>query len=391
MNASVAVRFTDGTHRAMAPAETLRCIAPHLGEMGITRLADMTGLDRLGIPTWCAVRPSARQVQISNGKGLSHDAAKVSALMEAVEHWHAENPPGGFMRVSSAALVREGQPVVPPQALPNYRAGLHLTDQRVLDWIRGESLPGRAPVWLPACAAFLWDPQLIVHSTNGLASGNHLVEATLHALYEAIERDAVTRLSRGGLSLPCGRSRVVDLDTLPRGPVAALRDRIRAASVSLYLVRVDSIAPVVTFWAVLIDPASPFACSKINMGHGSHLSGVIAATRAITEAAQSRLTFIHGAREDLAAESYTFTDAHERLQHFFQCQRGELDWCEITESASGDLATDLDRVLAGLGSAGYRRCYRIDLTQPRFEIPVVKVMVPGLQYMDGFLARHHDV
>jgi ribosomal protein S12 methylthiotransferase accessory factor len=141
----------------------------------------------------------------------------------------------------------------------------------------------------------------------------------------------------------------------------------------------------------LTDPESPFACSKINMGHGSHLSGAVAATRAITEAAQSRLTFIHGAREDLAAESYTFTAAHERLLEFFQRQRGELDWSEITESASGDLTADLDRVLSGLRSAGHRRCYRIDLTHPRFGIPVVKVLVPGLEYIDGFLARHHDL
>ena len=391
MSGRIDARFTEGTHRSAPPAETMRRIEPHLMAMGITRIADVTGLDRLGIPTWCAVRPDALQVQISNGKGLTHAAAKVSALMEAVEHWHAENPPSDFLPASSAELARQGQAAVPPQALPTYQPGLHLTDQRILHWVRGESLPHQTSVWLPACAAFLSDPQLIMHSTNGLASGNHPVEATLHALYEVIERDAVTRLSRGGLSLPCGQSRVVNLDTLPRGPIADLRDQIRAAGVSLHLIRVESIAPVATFWAVLTDPTSPFACSKINMGHGSHLSSVVAAARAITEAAQSRLTFIHGAREDLAADSYTFTGAHERLLQFFRRQRGELDWSEITESASGDLSADLDCVLAGLREAGYARCYRIDLTNPRFAIPVVKVIVPGLEYMAGFLARHHDL
>ena len=40
------------------------------------------------------------------------------------------------------------------------------------------------------------------------------------------------------------------------------------------------------------------------IGYGTHLSVSVAPTRAITEAAQSRLTFIHGSREDLEQEGY---------------------------------------------------------------------------------------
>lgn len=388
---TIAVAYTEGTHRIVPPEATLARIAPMLSAMGITRAADITGLDRLGIPTWCAIRPSAVQVQISNGKGLSHAAAKASALMEAIEHWHCENPAAPFRRASVEELKAEGARFVPPEAMPNYSPGMFLTDRRVLDWVAGEALPSGAPVWLPSSAAYVVEPHTLAHSTNGLASGNHPTEATLHALYEVIERDAVTNLSRGGMVLPKGESRVVDLATLPPGPVADLRDRLAAAGVSLVLIRVESVAPVATFWAVILDPAAPFACSHVNMGHGSHLSASIAATRAITEAAQSRLTFIHGAREDLAADSYNFTPAHERLRAFFARQRGDLAWDTIGENATGDLAADLDRVLAGLAAAGHGAVYRVDLTHPRFGIPVIKVAVPGLGYLDGFLARHHEM
>jgi ribosomal protein S12 methylthiotransferase accessory factor len=190
--------------------------------------------------------------------------------------------------------------------------------------------------------------------------------------------------------LPKGESRVVDLASLPQGPLRALRDRLAAAGVALVLIRVESIAPVSTYWAVILDPASHFACSRVNMGHGSHLDPTIAATRAITEAAQSRLTFIHGAREDLAEDSYVPTPAHERLAAFFGSRKADLAF-PATDRSTGDLAEDLRRVLAGLAAAGFDRVYRVELTQKRFGIPVAKVVAPGLGYIDSFLARHHDM
>src|SRR3546814_19395124 len=81
---------------------------------------------------------------------------------------------------------------------------------------------------------------LLPNATNGLASGNHVAEATLHALYEIIERDAVTRLSRGGLKKAFeGRARVVDrASVVGGGAVGALHDRLTAAGVKPVLIQV---------------------------------------------------------------------------------------------------------------------------------------------------------
>jgi ribosomal protein S12 methylthiotransferase accessory factor len=372
------VAYAEGTHRVAAPPDTLAQITPLLADMGITRAADITGLDRLGIPTWCAIRPICKQIQVSTGKGITHAAAKVGALMEAIEHWHAENPVGEFRRASAAELEREGQAFVPASALPEFSADRHLTPQRVLNWVRGEQLAPRMPVWLPLCAAYVVDPRVTNYSTNGLASGNHLVEATLHALYEIIERDAMAGLFDGRLKLPRGETRVVDLDTVPAGPVAALRDRLRRAGIAVTLVRIAGSVPISTFWAVFIDPASPSACTSVNMGEGTHLDPTVAAIRAITEAAQSRLGFIHGAREDLVPEAYEFNDAHERVRRFFKVQPGDLPWSAIPDRSSRDLAQDLRTVLGDLRTAGYEKVCCIDLTNSRFGIPVVKVLVPGM-------------
>ena len=379
MSATVPVVYRDGTHRSISPDETWRRITPLLPAMGITRVADVTGLDRLGISTWCAIRPAARLIQIANGKGLSPICARVSAAMEAVEDWHAEFPQVPLRKASAAELMRAGQAIVRASELDLFRSDLHLTDLRVIEWVLAEELLGGASVWLPACAIFLVEPMLVNWDSNGLASGNHTVEATLHALYEVIERDSMARLTAGGVTLPSGASRVVDLKTLPPGPLAELRDLLQTAEVTVVLTRVESVAPVSTFWAVLVDTLTPFACSTVNTGHGSHLSPTVAALRAITEAAQSRLTLIHGSREDLRSNAYEFDDSHQRVSVFFQGRRGDLAWNEVVDHSTGDLGQDLDAVLNGLRNAGYSRVYRTDLTSPQIEIPVVKVLVPGLR------------
>ena len=79
-----------GTRREVAPAETLRRIRPLLRRAGITRLADVTGLDWIGIPVYQAIRPNSRNLSVAQGKGLTRTQAKVSALMESLESFHAE-------------------------------------------------------------------------------------------------------------------------------------------------------------------------------------------------------------------------------------------------------------------------------------------------------------
>ena len=90
IDAPLAKRFRRGTHRLADPSETLARVRPHMVRMGITRLGNITGLDRIGIPVAIAVRPNSRSVSVSQGKGLDLPQAMASALMEASEGFHAE-------------------------------------------------------------------------------------------------------------------------------------------------------------------------------------------------------------------------------------------------------------------------------------------------------------
>ena len=80
------------TERAVDPATTLRLAEAAVPATGITRVADITGLDRVGIPVFSCIRPTAADGAISvyNGKGATPLAARVSAVMEGVERYSAE-------------------------------------------------------------------------------------------------------------------------------------------------------------------------------------------------------------------------------------------------------------------------------------------------------------
>src|SRR5688500_3384005 len=74
-----------GTNRAQPPAATLELAGVAAAKVGVTRVADITRLDTIGIPTYQAIRPTSRTLAVSQGKGVVPELAKLSAMMEAIE------------------------------------------------------------------------------------------------------------------------------------------------------------------------------------------------------------------------------------------------------------------------------------------------------------------
>src|SRR5690348_6357711 len=171
------VRLAAGTLRAATIDATWRRFSPAARRAGITRLADLTGLDTLGIPVYSAIRPLGRSLSTQQGKGLTAEAARVSALMESLETWTAEQARGP-VRGSYRAL-RARRRVVDVRRLPRPRGRLDLDAS--WRWIEGFELVAGEPILVPEQAVtldttFTRAPVFDI-SSNGLASGNALVEA----------------------------------------------------------------------------------------------------------------------------------------------------------------------------------------------------------------------
>ncbi|MDO5815451.1 MAG: YcaO-like family protein, partial [Methanobrevibacter sp.] len=84
--------YFKGTHRIIAPQKTIEINEDKLKTAGVTRIADITDLDRIGIPIYTAIRPTAEEgaVSIYGGKGITKEHSKASAMMEAFERYSAE-------------------------------------------------------------------------------------------------------------------------------------------------------------------------------------------------------------------------------------------------------------------------------------------------------------
>jgi len=346
----------------------------------------VTGLDRLGVPVYCAIRPAGRVVQVSNGKGLDADSARVSAVMEAIELHHAENPLPARLRLASAAdLVGEGATVLAPSALPGAAGRYDAPDFRH-EWICGEALDDATPAWAPASlACFARTPAPLVTDTNGLASGNHVLEASLHALYELLERDALAQVSDDGRLRIRERCRVIDPAGIPDPALRAVVARIESNDTRVVLMWVPSRIPVHTFWVVLLNRRAGAAVSTLNIGAGCHHDPVVAAARAVTEAAQARLTFIHGAREDRGRKPVDTAQAVHAspAYRYFERLQANAAWRDLPKAALHDETRDLrsvhDWAVGALRRAG-QRAWRFDLSRDDIGIAVVKVAAPGLAF-----------
>lgn len=378
--------YDHGTRRLATPEQTLERIKPLLTRCGITRCADVTMLDDLGVPVYCAIRPGAAVLQVANGKGLDRASAMVSGLMEAVELFHAENPlPRRTSRASARALREQGREFLSPQLLSGFDDGRYYSDTMLLDWVQGEDLATGRSIHVPAgCIYFHMEPSVHLTTTNGLASGNHIVEATLHALYEVIERDATDRLLGDGPIRILERCRILDSAGLPDELSRLVLGMVRSGS-RLVVLHVPSCVPVHTFWAVLLNDRSAVSGSTFNTGWGTHSDPLIAAVRAVTEAAQSRATMIQGSREDALLRPVMSSGADARKTHAFTMfDRLEPDtsWSDLPQGEGSGLGLNQElRVLVGwLQQAGHAPVVRCDLTHPGIGIPVVKVVAPTLRF-----------
>ncbi|MCP9951111.1 YcaO-like family protein [Actinomadura madurae] len=291
--------FRGGTDRAVALEESLARATALAEVAGITRLADITGLDRLGMPVHTAIRPAARSLAASQGKGLLPEAAKVSALMESLELWHAETHHLPFRFDSAADLRAAGEAVAEVEDLVHcacgkFRPGLPMR------WVLGHDLPSGTATWVPYEVVHcdwrlpeVYGEHAFVNGSNGLASGNTLIEATVHGLCEVMERDAVAAFEDLGEAGEADRR--VRADSVGDPDCRALLDLLRASGVESVIFDCTSDLGLATFvcWMVEVDPPWYHPLPQAQ-GAGAHPRREIALLRALTEAAQARASVIAG-------------------------------------------------------------------------------------------------
>jgi YcaO-like protein with predicted kinase domain len=360
--------------RICAPEKTLERIAPHLAGYGITRIARQTSLDTIGIPVFASFRPNAATLATNQGKGVTDAAAKASAAMEALEFAVAEQPECATIRASSSQLRQEGRTACRPTGtLP---AGTTFPEDRPMNWVEGRNLLTGdhclVPLDVVRFSGRAGDLPGICQHTNGLASGNSLAEAIFHGLCELIERDAGTLWA---IASPNERAtRRIDPASFDDAQVQSLVGKVEAAGLSLRLFDQTTDLGIPTImaeiWPTGVARPGHFETAS---GSGTHPVAIRAALRAITEAAQSRVTTIAGARDDIDPDGYGTGAAPARLDD------APRHWSPAGLPLGTPLADMTTYLLAQLSRHGVTEILCVPLGGDKAGIAVVKVLAEGLE------------
>lgn len=397
--------------------DTLKRVEPIAEKIGVTRLADITHMDVLRIPNYSAVLPGTQDyIWVYSGKGPTKAHARASALMESIERY-TSLPRGTkqYITASYEQMVNEhGRKYVihPDDVIEPLR--FPYKDDSPLDFMEGVDLFTNERVFVPAgIAQSRYEPigdavnPFQYSHTNGLASGNVIEEAICHALCEVIERDAVSLAELRSSAIPFHflRSLVdsiryngfavkpleseayvddpnifydVDVSETNSKYADSLLKRFKEENIPLLIKDITSDIGIPTFMATSVQWIT-HDYGYLAEGHGTHPDARIALIRAITEVSQTRAANIQGARDDLRRMNYEMGNTAETKSWQFMRSKTKKDFHAVKTLENDDILEDIHLILHNLKSVGLDRAIVVDLTDEEIKIPVVRVIVPGLE------------
>jgi ribosomal protein S12 methylthiotransferase accessory factor len=398
------LRKVDGIERSVTAAETVSVAATVAESLGVTRIADITGLDRVGIPVYSSVVPDSRDaLSVYNGKGTRPIDAKAGALMEAIERQTALNVRLPFIEDSFAHLSRTAA-VLNPHCM-NYELTSNYSEDRTYSWSEGLEIVSGQLMYVPArLAGYSWNDvphpsSFVTTDTNGLASGNSREEAICHALCELAERDAWTFVELGAHHMPRQRRAFAlgldakegpdDLDMFPCVDLGDNELLLKFWSAGLFpIVRdITSALGIPAFFASVCDESiSGFPMA--HCGLGAHPNAEVAARRALLEVAQSRCVDIQAIREDILPPGTVIGRfaPHTRRIDFINRE----SWCfgssknvrkleDIESHSFPTIDEDLQFLQQHFAACGLQQIIVADFTADKTDYSVVRVIVPGIE------------
>lgn len=369
------------THRSRMPADTLRFVAGMKETLGMQSFQDATPLDRIGLPVFTCyrIRPD-RSKTWHTGKGFTAAQAQVSLTMESIERYCSEfrDEEGvRLIRGSYRSLKNEGRAVLDPETLILPQFSDYRPDD-VFHWVSGYDLIGREEILAPACAVYhpfhRDDKPLINTHTDGIAAGNTMEEAVFHGLMEVIERDAWSIAKFSG-----DASDAIAIDDLPENQfLLDIVGRFNRADIEIVAKDITSDIGIPAIAAFSQDLEQP-GMLPVD-GFGAHLDPKVAMARALTEVATTRALFIQkygfaGLREE--GPIHYLRDPEKEDPRFYAHAAKRLRDMEV--GYSEDLLEDIGQVAAVLSSRGFARLIAVDLTRPEVGVPVVRIIVPGME------------
>jgi thioglycine synthase len=367
------------THRSKSPESTLQFIEARKELVGMRSFRDVTDLDRIGLPVFTCDRRRPDHSETSHtGKGVSKTQAQVSLMMEAIERYCSEFRDeyrsklirGSYQQLRTEFNILDPEELILP-SFSNFRP------EQPLSWVWGFDLSAQQDLLVPAAAVYhpfhLDETTLFKTHTNGLASGNTMEEAIFHGMTEVIERDA---WSIAQFNNEMNAALTVEGQPEHQFIIEVIRKFENAGiEVTARDLTTDIGVPVIAAFSQ--DSAYPNLMPFD--GFGAHLDPRVAMARALLELATTRAFFIqkHGFASLQENVPFYYSEADLEDPRFYASEQKRLG--AIESHYSNDILEDIRTLLKKLDRCGLERTVVVDLTRADTGIPVVRVIIPGME------------
>jgi len=346
---------------------------PYWGQAGITRVSEITGLDRIGIPVAQCIRPDAVVLSVDSGKGATPIAAKVSAMMEGFERHVGETCNLDVIYSSENALP------MCESRFPLNNGAVYRKDLR-LNWTCASGITSNAKWLVPLSCVKMVSQHYTENflsacfssTSNGLSSGNTLSEAVCGGLYEVVERDQITRFM---VNKNLGKK--VCMENITNETLGSLVEKIKSSDVTPLLFDCTDDFGIPTYMGFLYDKERG---NSIYRGYATHLDPRVAQCRALCEAVQGRVVWMSGSRDDIGHEKFIETrksDTPDQLAGILGLRASTIS-DDREDLSNNDFDSDINEILSRFRSLCLPEPIFVEFNHP-YPCHVVRILAPTLE------------
>ncbi len=386
--------YRSNGNRCCDAASVLKRLRVALPRIGVTRVADISYLAAQSYPVFQSVRPQilyhskTGQNTGAQGKGKSPEQAKISCLMETVEGYCQEPRQESLIRGSYRFLKNQHLIVHPKHFAAQYGKNAKVTEP--LMWTEAVSLDDGRVVLVPAEAVYFpFLPrdyntrEVFVSSSNGVGAGITYLEAVTHAIYEAIERHYFGLWEQGKIKARAFFSEELEKFVGIKQFKMSMQYDIEVVALEIPAIKN---LPMVMCWLVSENNCWFY-------GAGCSADTTTAIDRAVSESLQGFAVKASGSREDMVqpetiGRRFDNLPKHQSLPLAHYRRR-------VLDKNFKTLQAEYEALLLWLRQAGFDKIFVANLTRVGIDLPVVKVLIPGLLHMQqhrhGLTIKTQDI
>lgn len=403
------INFVETSSREFFPQETLKRVK-EMGLVGkksiIPKVLRVDGIDCLGIPVYFSFSKKIDSDDIDYefthaGKGISPEEAECSAIFEAIERYSAKMDGREIFKVGKENDINDAM------SLKKFVVGDNIkqTENLVLEWTDVFEIENNHIRYVPAnYVYFPYRPQsekvkiVLPHDTNGLAAGNTITEAIIHAIYEVVEKDAFCIFWNNN-----DIYQNVDITEFRNKKLCDLVDKLHENRIEFVIKDMTTDIGIPAYVA-LLDCRSKEQPAFV-YGSGAHLDPEVAILRALTEAIQLRVSQMILLRykpelrfrkvEGLGCDSHDIIEnmisssSVGLIKPIFKDNNGKTSINRYEKYNLTTLDECLQIVVNKISCAGFEVLYK-NIERENVGMPAVRVIIPGLQPSNGLPSRRSD-